>query len=136
MGIWVGGTVYQMVAVVAIWSVAPSESFRAFFQGAEYNRTIFHFFGPPFMTARLIPTIIAFALGVAVVCLAAKVIFALAYVYPINAVLFEQAGGAHSVIEITDMVRTWIGADRIRFGVGIVAFVAILRAFRLPLPRQ
>ena len=99
------------------------------------------------MAARLIPMIMALALawrlpkhrqalGVAVVCLTATVIFTLAYVYPLNAVLFEQAGGEHSAIEIVGMVRTWIWADRIRCGVGIVAFVAILRAFRLPLPSQ
>lgn len=146
-GIWLGGTVYQMVVVVPMWSAAPPESVRAFVQGTDYNRTIFHFFGPPFMAARLIPTFIALALawhlpkhrlalGVAVVCLTATVIFTLTYVYPINAVLFEQAGGEHSAIEIVEMVRTWIWADRIRFGVGVVAFVAILRAFRLPLPLQ
>jgi hypothetical protein len=146
-GTWLGGTLYQMVVVVPMWSASPPESVRAFFQGTEYNRTIFHFFGPPFMAARVIPMIIALALawhlpehrmalGVAVVCLAATVIFTFAYVYPINAVLFEQAGGEHSATEIAEMVREWIWADRIRFCVGIVAFVAILWAFRLPMPQQ
>jgi hypothetical protein len=144
-GIWLGGTVYQMVVVVPLWSASPPESVRAFFHGTDYNRTIFRFFGPPFMAARLIPTLIALALawrlpkhrlalGVAAVCLTTTVIFTLTYVYPINAILFEQAGGQHSAIEIAEMVRTWIWADQIRLGVGVVAFVAILRAFRLPLP--
>ena len=62
-GIWLGGTVYQMVVVVPMWSASPPESVRAFFQGTSYNHTIFHFFGPPFMAARLIPTIIALALA-------------------------------------------------------------------------
>ena len=146
-GIWLGGTLYQMVVIVPMWSVAPPESLRAFLQSTDYNRTIYHFFGPPFIAARIIPMLIAFALawhlpkhrlvlGVAAACVAAIVVFTLAYIYPINAVLFDQAGGGRSAIEVTAMVRTWIWADRIRFGVGIVAFVAILRAFRLPLPQQ
>jgi len=146
-GIWLGGTVYQMLVVVPMWSASPPESLRAFVHGTEYNRTIYHFFGPPFIAARIVPTIIALALawnlpkhrvvlGVAAVCVVAIAIFTLAYVYPINAVLFEQAGGDRSATEITAMVSTWIWADRIRFGVGVVAFVAILRAFRLPLPRH
>jgi hypothetical protein len=146
-GTWLGGTLYQMLVIVPLWSASPPESVRAFFQGTEYNRTIFRFFGPPFMAARVVPIIIALvlawrlpehrlALGIAVLCLAAAVIFTLVYVYPINAILFEQAGGDRSATEIGEMVRTWIWADRIRFGVGIIAFVAILWAFRLPLPQQ
>lgn len=146
-GIWLGGTLYQMVVVVPMWSASPPESLRAFLQATDYNRTIYHFFGPPFIAARLIPMIIAPALawhlprhrailGVVAVCVAAIMIFTLGYIYPINAVLFDQAGGDGSATEIAAMVRTWIWADRIRCVVGVVAFVAILRAFRLPLPRQ
>ena len=146
-GIWLGGPLFQMLVVVPMWSASPPESLRTFLQGTEYNRTVYHFFGPPFIAARIVPLIIALAvawhlpkhrvaLGVAAVGVVAIVIFTLAYIYPINAVLFEQAGGDRSAAAITAMVRTWIWADRIRFGVGVVAFVAILRAFRLPLPRQ
>jgi hypothetical protein len=142
---WLGGTLYQMVVVVPMWSASPPESVRAFFLGTEYNRTIFHFFGPPFMAARVIPVLLALALawhlpghraalGVAVLCLAATVVMTFVYVYPINAVLFEQAGGDHSASEIAAMVHKWIWADRIRFAIGIAAFGAILWAFRLPLP--
>ena len=146
-GIWLGGTLYQMLVVVPMWSASPPGSLRAFLQGTEYNRTVYHFFGPPFIAARIIPMIIAMPLawhlpghrrilGVAAACVVAIVIFTLAYIYPINAVLFDQAGGDRSAPAITAMVRTWIWADRARLGVGIVAFVAILRAFRLPLPRR
>ena len=146
-GIWLGGTLYQMVVVVPMWSAAPPASLRTFLQVTDYNRTIYHFFGPPFIAARIFPMLIALALawhlpkhrlmlGVAAMCVVAIVIFTLGYIYPINAVLFDQAGGDRSATEITAMVRTWIWADRIRFGVGVVAFVAILWAFRLPLPQQ
>jgi len=146
-GTWVGGTLYQMLVIVPMWSVSPPESVRAFFQGTAYNRTIFRFFGPPFMVARVIPVVIALIvgwhlpehrllLGIAVACLVATVVFTVAYIYPINAVLFQQAGGDRSAAEIRQMARRWILADRIRFGVGIVAFIALLWAFRLPLPGQ
>ena len=58
-GAWLGGTLNQMVVVVPMWSDSPPDSVRAFFQGASYNKTIFHFFRPPFMAARAIPIIIA-----------------------------------------------------------------------------
>ena len=145
-GIWLGGTLYQMAVIAPMWSAFPPKSLRAFLQATDYNRTVYHFFGPPFIAARIVPMILALALawhlpkhrvvlGVAAVCVAAIVIFTLAYIYPINAVLFDQAGGDRSAAEITALVRSWIWADRIRFGVGVVAFVAILRAFRLPIPR-
>ncbi len=35
-------------------------------------------------------------------------IFTIAYVYPINAVLFEQAGGGQSGDEIRALVNEWI----------------------------
>ena len=146
-GTWFGGTLYQMLVIVPMWSSSPPESVHAFFLGTEYNRTIFHFFGPPFMAARVIPVMVALALawhrpkhrsalGVAVLCLVAAVAFTIAYIYPINAVLFEQAGSDLGAAEISELVRTWIWADRLRYGVGIIAFAAVLRAFRLPLLRQ
>ena len=122
--IWLGGTLYQMLVVVPMWSASPPESLRAFLQGTDYNRTIYHFFGPPFIAARTIPMFIALgfawhlpkhrvALSVAVLCLAAIVIFTLAYIYPINAVLFDQAGGDHSVMRL----RRWCV-----YGSGQIAF--------------
>jgi hypothetical protein len=143
---WLGGTLYQMLVIVPMWSASPPESVRTFFLGTQYNQNIGHFFGPPFMAARVLPLLIALALawhlpqhrlalGIASLCIVAAVVFTVAYVYPINAVLFEQAGGNHSAAEIAAMVRRWIWADRIRFVVGIGAFIAILWAFGLPLPR-
>jgi hypothetical protein len=143
-GTWFGGTLYQMLVIVPMWSASPPESVYAFFLGTDYNRTIFHFFGPPFMVARVAPILIALALawhlprhrialGMTVLCLAATIVFTFAYVYPINAVLFAQAGADLSSAEITELVRNWIWADRLRFAVGVVAFVALLQAFRLPL---
>lgn len=140
---WFGGTLYQMLVIVPIWSAAPPESVREFFLGTAYNDTIFNFFGPPFMAARVLPVFIALALawsfprqrlllGIASACLAATVIFTLFYVYPINDVLFFQAGGDLSGEEVRALTWTWIWVDRLRFAVGIVAFVAILLAFRRP----
>lgn len=56
------------------------------------------------------------------------------YVYPINAVLFEQAGGTRSPDEIRALANAWIFGDRLRFGVGLIGFAAVLHAFRLPIP--
>lgn len=142
---WVGGTLYQMLVVIPLWSASPPESVRAFFSGTDYNRTIFNFFGPPFMAARNLPLLLAllvgwhrprhrYALLLAVVCfLVFGVAFTLAYVYPINEVLFQQAGGSSTPEEVRALVDRWIFADRLRFAVGLVGFFAVLWAFRQPL---
>ena len=138
------GTLFQMLVIVPMWSASPPESVREFFTETDYNRTILNFFGPPFMLARTLPLIAAliFAwsrprhrlhLGIASVCVVAAVVFTVIHVYPINAVLFFRAGGDLPADEVTRLVHSWILADRVRFVVGVVAFVAILKAFRLPL---
>jgi hypothetical protein len=146
-GSWFGGTLYQMLVIVPMWSAAPPESVREFFHGTSYMKHIFNFFGPPYMVARVLPVLIALALawhlprlrrllGLACVCLVATVVYTLAFIYPINEVLFFQAGGELAADEIRHMVSTWIWADRLRFGVGVIALVALLRAFRVPLTRD
>ncbi len=143
--VWVGGTLYQMLVIVPMWSASPPESVRAFFLSTRYNETIWNFFGPPFMAARLAPLLGALLAGwhlpqhrkwllVAAACKAFGVVFTLAYVYPINDVLFAQAGGNHSAEEIRAMVRQWVIADQVRFGVGVVGFLALLRALSIPFP--
>jgi hypothetical protein len=142
---WVGGTLYQMLVIVPMWNASPPESVRSFFRGTDYNRLIFRFFGPPFMAARTLPVLLALLAGwhlprhrgpliLAVTCLLFAVVYTLAYIYPINRVLFEQAGGDQSDEEICAMASRWIYADQLRFVVGVVAFLAILWTFRLPIP--
>lgn len=144
---WAGGTLYQMLVIVPMWSASPPESVQAFFEGTDYNRTIFNFFGPPFMIARNLPLVLALLAGwhrprhrnallLAVACFACGVIFTLTYIYPINTVLFEQAGGGQSAEAVRAMARQWIFADRLRFAVGSVGFLAVLWAFRQPLTRE
>lgn len=145
---WVGGTLYQMLVIVPLWSSSPPDSVREFFQGTDYNRTIYHFFGPPFMVARNLPLVLAllagwhrprhrYALLLSVACFVVfGVVFTLAYVYPINEVLFAQAGGSHSAEEIRALADQWIVADRLRFAVGCVGFLAVLWAFRQPIPLE
>ncbi len=144
-GSWFGGTLYQMLVVVPMWSSSPPESVREFFQGTDYNRYIVRFFGPPFMGIRTLPALLALIVGwyspahrysllLTVACLAFTVIFTFAYIYPINDVLFIKAGGDHSPDEIRQMATNWIFADRVRFAVGIVALLGMLWAFKQPIP--
>jgi hypothetical protein len=65
------------------------------------------------------------ALLVAVACFAFGVIFTLNYNHPINALLFEQAGGGQSAEAVRAMARQWIFADRLGFAVGCLGFLAI-----------
>jgi hypothetical protein len=41
-----------------------------------------------------------------------------------------------SAEEIRAMADRWVFADRLRFVVGVVAFLALLRAFKLPVPER
>jgi hypothetical protein len=144
LGSWAGWTLYQMVEVVPVWSASPPESVRTFFRDTDFGRHKVRFFGPPTMVARNLPLILALVaawprprhrawLLVALGCFAFSLIFTLAYVYPINAVLFNQAGGDGSASEIRSMVARWVFADQLRFVVGLVGLFAVLQAFRLPM---
>lgn len=119
-----------MLVIVPLWKASPPETVRSFFQGTEYNRSISNFFGPPFIVARNAPIIGALfagwylprhrrALLVAVLCF---IVFGAVYtfvsIYPINTVLFEQAGGNRSPEEVRAMATEWTFRDRLRFGDG------------------
>jgi hypothetical protein len=56
---------------------------------------------------------------VAVTCfLGFGVALTFGFVYPINAILFEQAGGSAGVEEIRQMADRWIARDRLASGWG------------------
>src|SRR5476649_2052120 len=96
MAIWIGGTIYQMLVIVPLWTASLPESLRLFTQGTDFTRTVLRFFGPPFMVARLTPIVVALAAGwrsprhraallVALISYVFVVAFTLLYIYPINA---------------------------------------------------
>jgi hypothetical protein len=59
MGSWAGGTLYQMVEVVPVWSASPPESVRTLFRDTDFGRHKVRFFGPATMVARNLPLILA-----------------------------------------------------------------------------
>jgi hypothetical protein len=146
LAIWWGGTVYQMVVIVPLWSASPPESVRDFFQGTRYNETIWNFFGPPFMVMRGLPVLLLAIVGwhqathrkyfaIALATMLFGLILTWTYIYPINSVLFLQAGGNYSADEIRAMANDWILADRCRFAVMSVGFLALLRALSVPITK-
>lgn len=142
---WVGATLFGMLVVVPTWNASPPESLRTFFLQTEYSKNIWNFFGPPWMMARNLPVFATLAAGwhlrqqrrlllFVASCSVCGVVGTLVWIYPINDVLFFQAGGDLPVEEIRALANRWIWADRIRFGVGVASFLALLRTFSLPLP--
>jgi hypothetical protein len=143
MSLWVGGTVFNMLVIVPLWSASPPESVRAFFRGTDFNRTVWNFFGPPWMVVRSAPLLTALVLAwrrpahrtwlaAAFTCTLFGVVYTLVYVYPINAVLMTQAGGRRrrgrdSRDGPPPDLR---GSPALRGG--LIGFLALLRAFRLP----
>jgi hypothetical protein len=106
---------------------------------------VLRFFGPPFIVARTLTMVVALiagwksaphriALSVALGCWLFVIGFTLLYIYPINDLLFATGMSRPGDDETLTLLRRWILADRFRFAVGCVSFVALLYAFRLPLP--
>ncbi len=142
--IWVGGTVFHMVVIVPLWSASPPESVRAFFGSTHFYHTVWNFFGPPWMIARTLPLVLLLFLGwksashrplllLIMVGTLFNLVYTLTYIYPINDILMGQAGDGGSPDEIRSMVDRWVFADRLRFAIGAVAYIALLRVFAIPL---
>lgn len=136
-----------MLVIVPLWSASPPESVRAFFGGTDFYSTVRNFFGPPWMIARTLPLVLLVFLGwksathrplllLVMVGTLFNLVYTLAYIYPINDILMGQAGGSGSPDEIRSMVDRWVFADRLRFAIGIVAYIALSRAFTIPMPKK
>ena len=147
MGIWAGGTVYQMLVIVPLWSASPPESVRAFFLGTGWLGTIGNFFGPQTMALRVLPILLGLIAGwhlrthrgwllVPVLCSIAGLTMTLFYIYPINDVLFTQAGANLAPDAVRTTVRQWILADRVRFAIMSVGYLCLLRALSIPFPND
>lgn len=144
VAIWTGGTVFMMSVINPQWSANPPQTVRHFFTQTGFNHYIWYFFGPPFMLLRsALPQLLALMLGwksalhrrYLLITFAGTVItilFTVLYIYHINAVLFEQAGGNCTAEEIREMVSKWLWCDRIRFAINLVGFYYLLKTFRLP----
>ena len=144
LAIWVGGTVYQMLVIVPIWSAAPPESVQAFFKGTTYTHTIWNFFGPLTQVARAAPLALLVVaawnhanLRPWIVACAATMVIGLiltrAWIYGINDVLIFKAGGDLPADAVRALVHKWILLDRIRFAIMAGGYVCLLRAFTLPI---
>jgi hypothetical protein len=143
LGVWVGGTLFHMLVLQPMWSYDPPASVRFFFRETRFNKSVWNFYGPPFMAARLVPLILCVTLGwrcvpqqqglllVAGVTWIAITFFTLIYIYPINDVLFLQAGGSLSPEQVRAMVGKWLFADRLRFAVGTAGYLCLLKVFSL-----
>jgi hypothetical protein len=73
---------------------------------------------------------------IAAICVTVGLVFTLAYIYPINAILLTQAGGDHTAEEIRAMMHRWIVADRIRLLVISLGYLALLRALSIEIAKQ
>jgi len=145
MSIWVGGTIYQMVVIVPLWSGSPPESVVAFFQGTQFNSKLGNFFGPHIMPFRALPVVGVLIAGwnlrthrryfmQMAACMAVGLILTFGYIYPINDVLFTPAVGNYSAEEVRTAVRHWILADRVRLAIMFIGFLGLLRALSIPFP--
>jgi hypothetical protein len=142
LAIWAGGTVYQMLVVVPLWSASPPESLTAFLKGTQFTTTIVHFFGPKTQVLRAAPL-----LALAVVAwkydglrpwvlacaatMAVGLVMTRAFIYPMNDVLFWNAGAGVAPDELRALVTKWIWWDRARFAIMTGGWICLLRAFSL-----
>ena len=142
LGIWFGGTLYQMLVIVPLWSEAPPESVRHFFGQSGYARTINNFFGPRTQALRAIPIFLLAIFGwsdpnwrlwLAVPAMTTALALAMTrlYIYPLNEILIFKAGGDLNADTVVALVRRWIVADRLRFAVMTIGYGALLCGFRM-----
>ena len=140
--IWLGGTIYQMLVVVPMWSRHLPESLVAFLRSTNFTRDVLKFFGPRWMPVRSLALLLPFLdwnllahrpfLIVAACSVAASLIFTIAYVYPINAVLFSDTVEGRNIHEVQTLAHHWIVADQVRLLVVSIGYLALLRAVSLP----
>jgi hypothetical protein len=142
LGLWVGGTLFHILVVQPLWTYSPPGSVNFFFTKTRFNETIWNFFGPPWMVARLLPLVLCIFLGwkegggqriyliAALICWIFITVYTLAFIYPINDVLFKQAGENHPAQLIKELVRKWLFADRFRFVIGTAGYICLLHVFR------
>lgn len=141
--LWIGGTLFSMVVIVPMWSSSPPDSVIRFFTGTSFSSVIYNFFGPPWMLLRVVPLFLALFLGwkkkqrtmllVACGCMMAIIIYTIVYIYPINLLLMEQTNFITDD-QIVILTCRWIEADRIRYLVGCIGYLFLLRAFQLSGP--
>lgn len=144
LAIWAGGTLYQMLVIVPLWSADPPHSLQTFFKGTAITTTIPHFFGPVTQILRGVPLFVLVGLAWKyetirpwITACGATFIIGLvmtrAYIYPMNDVLFWRAGEGLGKDEARALVRAWIIADRVRFAIMTGGYVCLLRAFSMQL---
>jgi hypothetical protein len=142
--IWIGGTVFMMLVFNPLWTASPPESVRSYWVDARFYDTIFNFFGPAWQVVRTVPVLGALLacwtlrrhrtwLLVHVALFAVAVGMTLLYIYPMNDVLFTPAIDGLSIDAARAMTDKWIVADRVRFAIMAVGFIALLRAFSMPI---
>jgi hypothetical protein len=143
MAIWLGGTVYQMVVIVPLWTDSLPESLSSFMHGTNFGHAVLNFFGSYLGPLRLVAIIVALvagwrspkhraALRVAVASYLFIIALTVLYIYTMLPTIL--AGGASTVEETRLILERFILADRFRFVVGCGTFFAPLWAFRLPYP--
>lgn len=143
LSIWIGGTIFHMIVVLPLWSQPLPGSVKEFFGGTRLYEYLLDFYGPKWMIIRVAPLIISLLLGwnskrhrnfilITFLTLVSAVIFTIFFVYLINDAIMAKAGEGLSQEEIARLVKNWILADRLRFGVVFVGYLFLLWAFRLP----
>jgi hypothetical protein len=142
LSLWVGGTVYQMMVIVPIFSKSP-DSVRAFFGGTDFKLTIRRFFGPRFMVVRNTSLIVALVAGwhlpqrsfliLTIACQVVVIVFTFSAIYSVNNVLVDRAGAGLTDDGVRELTKKWILYDRLRFVVGVVGYLSLLQAFSMPI---
>ena len=99
------------------------------------------------MVIRILPIMITLFLGwnykrhrnfllLTILTIAIGVILSIIVVFPINEAIMAKAGQGKTPDEVKQMVKTWILADRLRFGIIFTGYIFLLWAFRLPLSKS
>jgi len=150
-GILMGGKLFDLRVLVGAWSLSPPESLSLLPYGARFPVDTGEYFFPSsvallvcsfgaLIAAWKTPAKYRAWLALSSVMMLLILIFTVTWFWPQNAALWAVAQGAPDAVqdraEVARMVRQWVTYDWLRIAMGLVGFVAAVRAISVPFPAK
>ena len=148
-GVLLGATLFDLRVLAGAWSASPPESLSLLPYGKRWPVDTGEFFIPS-SAALLLASSGALVAGwktgpryrtllfVSAATILAVLVFTVLVFWPMNAALWAVARGSAIAMKepeaVRALVRQWIAFDWLRVGIGVVGYVAAIKAISIPYP--
>ena len=148
-GMLLGATLFDLRVLAGAWSASPPESLSLLPYGKRWPVDTGEFFIPS-SAALLLASFGALVAGwrsgpryrallfVSAATIFAVLVFTVLVFWPMNAALWAVARGSATALKDPEAVRAlvqkWIALDWLRLGVGVLGYVAAIKAISIPYP--